>query len=114
MFRLLVTMLLVLHLNDATALAQRVDYQKDVKPILQHKCYACHGVLKQQGNLQLDTGASLIRGGDSGSTIDVTQRETSLLYRASNDDEDDKLCYPSNLIVASSCLLSDTLLCSYY
>ena len=48
MFRLLVTMLLVLHLNDATALAQRVDDQKDVKPILQHKCYACHGVLNNR------------------------------------------------------------------
>ena len=54
-------MLLVLHLNDATALAQCVDYQKDVKPILQHKCYACRRA-KTTGNLQLDTGASLIRG----------------------------------------------------
>ena len=86
MFRLLATMLLALHLTDAVAVAQRVDYQKDVKPILQHKCYACHGVLKQQGNLRLDTGASLIRGGDSGSPIDLIQPEASLLYQVITGD----------------------------
>ena len=27
-----------------------IDYLRDVKPILEHKCYACHGALKQQSS----------------------------------------------------------------
>jgi Protein of unknown function (DUF1553)/Protein of unknown function (DUF1549)/Planctomycete cytochrome C len=40
-----------------------VDYQKQIKPVLQARCYACHGVLKQKGGLRLDTAALAIRGG---------------------------------------------------
>ena len=46
-----------------------VDYLKDVKPLLEHKCYACHGGLKALGGLRLDTAAALIQGGDSGETV---------------------------------------------
>jgi mono/diheme cytochrome c family protein len=35
----------------------RIDYQKQVKPILAERCVACHGALKQQGGLRLDTAA---------------------------------------------------------
>ena len=47
--------------------AAEVDYLRDVKPILAHKCYACHGAYQQQGGLRVDTAASLLRGGESGS-----------------------------------------------
>jgi mono/diheme cytochrome c family protein len=40
-----------------------VDYLKQVKPVVQARCYACHGVLKQKGGLRLDTAAMAIRGG---------------------------------------------------
>src|SRR5438270_11123854 len=40
-----------------------VDYQKQIKPVLQARCYACHGVLKQKGGLRLDTATMAIRGG---------------------------------------------------
>ena len=59
--------------------AQGADYLKDVKPLLEHKCYACHGALKQQGGLRLDTAASLIKGGDSGSALEVGKPDESLL-----------------------------------
>ena len=41
-----------------------VEYERDVKPILRARCYACHGDLKQEAELRLDTGA-MIRNGDS-------------------------------------------------
>ena len=37
---------------------EQVDYGKQVKPILLERCYACHGALKQEGGLRLDTVAS--------------------------------------------------------
>ena len=36
--------------------AADVDYTKDVKPLLAHKCTACHGPLKQAAGLRLDAG----------------------------------------------------------
>jgi mono/diheme cytochrome c family protein len=43
---------------------EAVDYLKQIKPVLQARCYACHGVLKQKGGLRLDTAAMAIRGGE--------------------------------------------------
>jgi hypothetical protein len=56
-----------------------VDYLQDVKPLLKHKCYACHGALKQQAGLRLDTAARLIAGGDSGAAITPGKPDESLL-----------------------------------
>jgi len=55
------------------------DYLRDVKPLLEHKCYACHGSLKQLGGLRLDTAEDLIKGGDSGTTLTAGQLTDSLL-----------------------------------
>ncbi len=48
---------------------ERVDYEKQIKPIFTTRCVACHGVLKQEGGLRLDTGAFAIRGGDAGAAV---------------------------------------------
>ncbi|CAK9055239.1 Uncharacterized protein SCF082_LOCUS29893, partial [Durusdinium trenchii] len=45
------------------------DYLRDVKPLLKKRCYACHGVLKQEGGLRLDTASAAVAGGDSGSAV---------------------------------------------
>ena len=59
--------------------SERVDYERDVKPIFAARCFACHGALKQEGGLRLDTGASARRGGDSGEAIVPGDVESSLL-----------------------------------
>ena len=43
--------------------ADRPDYLKDVKPVLTARCYACHGALRQKGDLRVDTAKSLIDAG---------------------------------------------------
>ncbi|MBW3595650.1 MAG: DUF1553 domain-containing protein [Planctomycetes bacterium] len=66
----------------------RADYLGDVKPLLKAKCYACHGALKQEGGLRLDTAASAIAGGDSGAAISAGDAEGSLLIeRVTSEDE---------------------------
>ncbi len=55
------------------------NYLRDVKPLLEHKCYACHGALRQQGGLRVDTAASLIRGGQSGPTVSQGKPQESML-----------------------------------
>ncbi|MCY2968583.1 MAG: hypothetical protein NT069_34005 [Planctomycetota bacterium] len=44
----------------------RVDYLRDVKPLLEKRCFACHGALAQKGALRLDTGTLVRIGGGGG------------------------------------------------
>ncbi len=53
----------------AAQAAEPVDYLREIKPILRERCYACHGALKQQSGLRLDTGAKIRQGGDNGPAI---------------------------------------------
>ena len=61
--------------------AEPVDYLRDVKPLLQ-RCYACHGALRQQAGLRIDTAAFMRQGGDSGTAIVPGQPEASLILDA--------------------------------
>jgi hypothetical protein len=71
---------------------QSVDYLRDVKPILAEKCYACHGALKQESGLRLDTGAVIRKGGDSGSAIVLGKPDESLLLkRVAADSTDERM-----------------------
>ena len=59
-----------------------VDYLKDVKPLLAAKCVACHGGLRQKGNLRLDTAKLAFKGGDSGPAIIAGDSNQSALIEA--------------------------------
>ncbi len=77
----------------AAALAQDdVDYLRQVKPMLQARCFACHGALKQEGGLRLDTAALAAKGGDSGSSFKAGDTTASLLIkRVSTTDEAERM-----------------------
>ncbi len=64
---------------SALAAAEPIDYLRQIKPVLQARCYACHGALKQQAALRLDTAAAAVRGGDSGPAIEAGKAVGSLL-----------------------------------
>ncbi|MAR11425.1 MAG: hypothetical protein CL681_15885 [Blastopirellula sp.] len=49
--------------------AQTVDYAAQVKPILSIKCYSCHGALKQESGLRLETRELMLHGGEGGTVI---------------------------------------------
>jgi mono/diheme cytochrome c family protein len=59
----------LLCVSDVIAADEPVDYLTQVKPILQQRCYACHGALKQKAGLRLDTAALAIKGGESGAAV---------------------------------------------
>jgi hypothetical protein len=52
-----------------SASAADVEYIRDVKPVLRARCFACHGALKQESSLRLDTAESMRRGGEGGPVI---------------------------------------------
>jgi hypothetical protein len=69
-----------------------VDYLRDVKPILKQRCYACHGALKQQSRLRLDTGDNIRKGGRHGPAIKPANPAGSLLLeRVTDPDESSRM-----------------------
>ena len=59
--------------------ANEIDYLRDIKPLLKSKCWACHGALKQEAGLRLDTGALVRRGGESGPAVIPGDAASSML-----------------------------------
>jgi hypothetical protein len=74
--------------------AAPVDYARDVKPILHERCYACHGALKQNGKLRLDSGELIRKGGSSGPAVVPGKSAESLLIEKVSDADDDSRMPP--------------------
>ncbi|WP_169977362.1 PSD1 and planctomycete cytochrome C domain-containing protein [Tautonia rosea] len=56
-----------------------VDYLRDIKPVLTARCYSCHGALKQEAELRLDTVALMLVGSNAGPVIEPGNVEESYL-----------------------------------
>ena len=63
------------------ASAATVEYEKDVKPLLEQHCYSCHGDTVQQSGLRLDLRQNALRGGDYGPVILPGKSADSKLIR---------------------------------
>ena len=59
----------------------KIDFVKDVQPILQKSCIECHGAEKQKGKLRLDSKEATFKGGADGQVILPGNAEKSDLYR---------------------------------
>jgi len=66
-----------------------VDYARDVKPLLKARCYACHGALKQEAGLRLDTAEFVRKGAQDGRVLIPGDAKGSELFRrvCANDEE---------------------------
>lgn len=85
---------LIMMLADAAPASdpiQPVDYLSQVKPLLAAKCYPCHGILKQEAELRLETRDLLLSGGDSGPALVPGHPEQSLLIARVAGGEDERM-----------------------
>ncbi len=57
-----------------------ISFSRDIRPILQHSCWACHGGLRTSG-LDLRTREGALRGGENGVAIVPGKADESRLYR---------------------------------
>ena len=69
-------------LPGASSAAERVDYARDVKPVLAKNCVGCHGPDRQRGSLRLDTAAGARTGGSLGPAAVPGKSADSPLVRA--------------------------------
>jgi mono/diheme cytochrome c family protein len=66
----------------------RVDFAKQIRPILAERCHGCHGASQQKSGLRLDRKADAMAGGDLGPAIVPGKPdESELLARVSGEDE---------------------------
>jgi hypothetical protein len=77
----------------SSARAADVDYLTQIKPLLKVRCYTCHGALKQQAGLRLDTAALISKGSKSGPVIarggDV--EKSPIIQRVSTTDVEQRM-----------------------
>ena len=50
----------------ALKVANAFDFEQDILPILEDRCFDCHGEDKQKSGLRVDRRAGMLKGGDSG------------------------------------------------
>ena len=48
----------------------KVDFARQIQPILREACLDCHGPEKQKGKLRLDTREALLKGGVDGLVVE--------------------------------------------
>lgn len=73
---------------EQTGSTDSISYARDIAPILQRNCVACHRAKQAEGGLSLETHQAIEAGGDSGSLLVARQPDASLLYLRANDDDD--------------------------
>ena len=65
--------------EGAPAPAQPKSFARDVAPMLDHWCVACHQGDEPHGGLRLDSFAGVLRGGDTGPAVIPGDPDASLL-----------------------------------
>ncbi|MEI7686054.1 MAG: DUF1553 domain-containing protein [Planctomycetota bacterium] len=78
---------------EASTPNETIDFLKEVKPILETRCFSCHEGKKAKGGLRLDSLAALLTGGDSETPALVRGEpdKSLLLSRILSDDPNEKM-----------------------
>jgi len=72
----------------------RVDFARDVEPILREHCFQCHGVKQHKAGLRLDQRAAALAGGRYGKEIVIqpgARADSELWLLVSSDVEDERM-----------------------
>lgn len=71
------------------AASNKVDFVRDVQPLLKKHCFKCHAGDKREGGFRLDRRTDAFAGGDEGIAIRKGKSaESSLITRVSGEDPD--------------------------
>ncbi len=70
----------------------KIDFQRQIRPILQSSCGECHLNGKRKGGLRLDSREWVLRGGDSGPAVVAHEPDRSLIIaRVISTDPDEAM-----------------------
>ncbi|MFM9147681.1 MAG: c-type cytochrome domain-containing protein, partial [Verrucomicrobiota bacterium] len=79
-------------LLSAAGLGAAVDFEREIRPLLQDRCVECHGPKKNKADLRLDAKPHAFQGGESGPAFVAGDPAKSPVYeRITTTDEDLKM-----------------------
>ena len=68
--------------------SRAADFEKDIRPVLEARCFDCHGEDKQKNGLRLDTVHGILKGSDSGEPLYLRGSSAdSLIVRMVTSDD---------------------------
>ena len=72
--------------------AKALDFDSEIRPLLQERCIECHGEKKNKADLRLDAKVHAFKGGESGPAIVAGKAAESPLYqRLISTDKDERM-----------------------
>jgi len=79
-------------LLTAASLGAAVDFDREIRPLLQDRCVECHGPKKNKAELRLDAKSFALKGGESGPAFAAGNAAKSLIFeRITTQDSDKKM-----------------------
>ncbi|MFN9718626.1 MAG: c-type cytochrome domain-containing protein [Planctomycetota bacterium] len=75
-------------LHEDPALGRPVEFERDVYPILEANCIACHNVTVSEGDLILENLEGILKGGSTGPALVPGKPEESLMYKLARRSEE--------------------------
>lgn len=76
------------------AVERKVDFGKDVQPLLKDRCWSCHAGEKQESGLRLDRRDLMMNGGDLGRILEPGQSDSSRLIHYVHGTDPDHVMPP--------------------
>lgn len=62
--------------------AETDSFENSIRPLLTRHCIKCHGARKSESGLRLDSREAMLKGGDSGPAITLSEPDQSLILKA--------------------------------
>ncbi len=92
------TSLTFLLLATAPHALAEINFTRDVQPILNKNCVACHGGVKEAGGVSFIFRDQVLGKGESGKTVVVPGKpeESEMIARVITDDPDDLMPQPDH------------------
>lgn len=76
------------------AATSKVDFAKELQPLFAERCYDCHGEKKQESGFRVDNRADMLKGGDHGPAIVISNSATSIMVQVLADVHPDIIAMP--------------------
>lgn len=73
------------------AASQKVDFQRDIKPILEASCLKCHAHGQKKGGFQVDSREMWLKGGESGPSVKPGASAASLAIQLVAGSDPDRV-----------------------
>lgn len=76
-----------------SAIAEQIQFSRDVRPILKKHCLACHGAENREGGLRFTSRSEALLPGDSGrrAIVEMHPEKSHMLHRVQTNDEETRM-----------------------